>query len=756
MFGLFWNTYFTMSSIFKCFIPAKAFKTNSKFFSIIPETKHPNDEWMDVTIQIPVYKESLEDVLGPTLISCMDARNHYENNTRASCNIVVCDDGMMNMLRDNFSAAEMLWENVVETEGSLDIKSLLKRVPRAARRHLLGLRSKNIIEVYNRMVFYYQNKIGFVSRSTLDRRGKFKKASNINTHLRLVFGAQNITESIGKNFEDALLEVAHNDDGSRDIMFGNNVVIGDLIVINDADARMSPSVIMTTVPEFLNNSKLGFTQHATKTMDDQRGESCYLRLIEAYTDALYQGHFLLSSIIGCHPPLVGHSIFLRTDAVRQCGRLRMLKNAQRWLSNIGLPFVGVDQVGFENIQNEKRTEFWSESHVSEDFELMIHLYNIGYTGRYIAYPGCEFQEGVTRTFDEEAGRHRKFSLGAHELMFNPFQDWFGHGIFTPLFRNFLTFAAAGRLLDRRDTGSLYAFNPASVLVLNIVVYYVIGYTSFLIALCRKFLYRVLFYTVMGNYFFLGGMDHMMSRTRICGATNKDPLTVNCCSALKDIISFNSGSWFIAFVTSLLALAVVWEDYGYTTDIDKIISTIPSLQALLFAGPTAIMAIFAVFVPIILNPYVWGCYKRGKPKTIDKRKMLSKRDMYSKRDNFSVIGSVETNVYKAKLANKALSKYDLAYVDQPIPEKYPSTRDKPKQVVPEQNHSKRVTAVAQSSINIPRHSIPRERSRDRSKHADKSKRKSNSGEKKKKSPRPSDHLTDTFRLDRATSSGMTSI
>jgi cellulose synthase/poly-beta-1,6-N-acetylglucosamine synthase-like glycosyltransferase len=519
MFGLFWNTYFTMSSIFKCFIPAKAFKTNTKFFSIIPETKHPNDEWMDVTIQIPVYKESLEDVLGPTLISCIDARNHYENNTRASCNIVVCDDGMMNMLRDNFSAAEMLWENVVETQGSLDIKSLLQRVPRAARRHLLGLRSKNIIEVYNRMVFYYQNKIGFVSRSTLDRRGKFKKASNINTHLRLVFGAQNITESIGKNFEDALLEVAHNEDGSRDIMFGNNVVIGDLIVINDADARMSPSVIMTTVPEFLNNSKLGFTQHTTKTMDDQRGESCYLRLIEAYTDALYQGHFLLSSIIGCHPPLVGHSIFLRTDAVRQCGRLRMLKNAQRWLSNIGLPFVGVDQVGFENIQNEKRTEFWSESHVSEDFELMIHLYNIGYTGRYIAYPGCEFQEGVTRTFDEEAGRHRKFSLGAHELMFNPFQDWFGHGIFTPLFRNFLTcdipsyykiflmsylmsytsggiylfvfsVAAAGRLLDQRDTGSLYAFNPASVLVLNIVVYYVIGYTSFLIALCRKFLYRV--------------------------------------------------------------------------------------------------------------------------------------------------------------------------------------------------------------------------------------------------------------------------
>lgn len=47
---------------------------------------------------------------------------------------------------------------------------------------------------------------------------------------------------------------------------------------------------------------------------------------------------------------------------------------------------------------------------------MIHLYNLGFNGRYVNYPDCEFQEGITRTFDEEAGRHRKFSLGAHELM----------------------------------------------------------------------------------------------------------------------------------------------------------------------------------------------------------------------------------------------------------------------------------------------------------------------------------------------------
>jgi hypothetical protein len=109
-FGLFWNSYFIISSIMKCFIPAKAFKTNTKYSSIIPEKAPPNATWLDVTIQIPVYKESLKEVLMPTLNSCMEARDHYVKETGARCNIVVCDDGMMAMLRDNFPAAEMLWK----------------------------------------------------------------------------------------------------------------------------------------------------------------------------------------------------------------------------------------------------------------------------------------------------------------------------------------------------------------------------------------------------------------------------------------------------------------------------------------------------------------------------------------------------------------------------------------------------------------------------------------------------------------------
>jgi cellulose synthase/poly-beta-1,6-N-acetylglucosamine synthase-like glycosyltransferase len=204
----------------------------------------------------------------------MKARDHYQQHTggTAQCNIVVCDDGIMAFLKDNFAAAEMLWETIEATHGKVfKLSKLLQNVPRPSRRHLKGLRSHSIYEVFHRMLFYYHYQIGFVARSTVDRRGKFKKASNLNSHLRLVWGAdQSVEEDDGASvgggmtFEKALYDGSHNSDGSRYVMFGNNIAIGHLMIVNDADARMAESVIIKTVPEFLNDKSLGFTQHATK------------------------------------------------------------------------------------------------------------------------------------------------------------------------------------------------------------------------------------------------------------------------------------------------------------------------------------------------------------------------------------------------------------------------------------------------------------------------------------------------------------
>ena len=694
-FGLFWNSYFVVSMIFKCFIPAKAFLTNTKYCTIIPEEKLPTQEWLDVTIQIPVYKESLHEVLMPTLKSCLTARDHYRRvtNNTAKCNIVLCDDGMMNMLRDNFPAAEMLWESILESEGrTIRLSQLLKHVPRASRRHLKGLRSKDVYEVFHRMLFYYHFDIGFVARSTVDRRGKFKKASNLNSHLRLALGAQqrcSMEEDLP--IAQALIEESHNDDGSRFIMFGNDILIGHLICINDADARMAETVICKTVPEFLNDPTLGFTQHTTKTMNEQRGESYFTNMLTVYTDALYQGYFLLSSILGCHPPLVGHSIFLRTEAVNQCGRMRTLRKAQQWLKSIGLNFLPVDQVGFANLQAQNRTEYWSENHVSEDFELMIHLYNLGFNGRYICIPDCEFQEGITRTFDEEAGRHRKFALGAHELVFMPFQDMLGKGIFTPLFKTFLqsdipsyykifltaylcsytsggtyiiVFVASAlvRIFDAEDkVDSLFFFSPAGVIILNFIIYYLVGYTTFVISLLRMhyinnkllfaeyrkkifgagyiifvmlrycLVFQFLFYNVATfTFFFLGSMDHLLARPGIVGATNKDSISISRCRAFYDMAKFNLGSWGIALTLLGLAYLTVLQDYGW--DFSKYPNTREAIvKHAMFAGPPAFLAILAFVVPIILNPWILGWPFLRAPKPPPKPEPLPKSTRNIRKD-----------------------------------------------------------------------------------------------------------------------------
>ena len=534
----------------------------------------------------------------------------------------------MALLQNCFEIAQFLWTWIENRKyhhrHSFTIERVRAALPQSIVKllHDEGVKVENLEEVIRRLLFYSKHDIGFVARSTLDRRGKFKKASNLNTHLRLAFGALQIQDEKRMTWEDAIKIASRDDHGQLIVFCSNNIQIGSLIVLNDSDSRMAVKVIQKTVPEFLNDQGLAFTQHSTKIMDEQRGQSFFLRLIGVYTDALYQGHFLLSSIIGVPPPLVGHSCFIRTDAIRQCGRMRTLRIAQSWLNNLGLSFVGANSIRYDRLQCPVICEYWSESHVSEDFELMIQLYNLGYKGRYIAFPDCEFQEGVTRTFDEEATRHRKFSLGAHELMFNPWKDLLGHGIFTDLFRTFLTcdlpsyykiylaaylqsYVAGGiflfiamvtaivKLLGFNDTGSLFANTPAAIIILSFIVYYAIGYTSFIIAMLRmkkynknllfseyrnisaiNFIYQHLRYAMlfqisfsfpMINVFFFGAMDHLFSRERMVNATNKDSMEESRWKALKGVLRSNWGYWCLATIMATLAAAtILQETSSFTT------------------------------------------------------------------------------------------------------------------------------------------------------------------------------------------------
>ncbi len=60
-------------------------------------------------------------------------------------------------------------------------------------------------------------------------------------------------------------------------------------------------------------------------------------------------------------PLVGHNAFLRWSAIEECA--------------------------FADAADGK-VKFWSEAHVSEDFDMSVRLQIRGYIGRYISYTGA--------------------------------------------------------------------------------------------------------------------------------------------------------------------------------------------------------------------------------------------------------------------------------------------------------------------------------------------------------------------------------
>jgi membrane glycosyltransferase len=56
-------------------------------------------------------------------------------------------------------------------------------------------------------------------------------------------------------------------------------------------------------------------------------------------------------------------------------------------------------------------KWWSESHVSEDFEMSLKLQKAGWRVRYATYCGEAFREGVSLTVYDELARWEKYSYG---------------------------------------------------------------------------------------------------------------------------------------------------------------------------------------------------------------------------------------------------------------------------------------------------------------------------------------------------------
>jgi hypothetical protein len=187
-----------------------------------------------VTIQCPVYKESLEEVIQPTVVSIKKAISTYELQG-GSANIFVNDDGLQLISPE-------------EREARID--------------------------------FYADNNIGWVARPPHGkdgyfRAGKFKKASNMNFAM-----------NISVKMEDKLLELTRGDhwtstdeaeatawaldevikEGGEIAWADGNVRMGDYILIIDSDTRVPTDCLLDAVSELEISPEVAILQFSSGVM----------------------------------------------------------------------------------------------------------------------------------------------------------------------------------------------------------------------------------------------------------------------------------------------------------------------------------------------------------------------------------------------------------------------------------------------------------------------------------------------------------
>ncbi|THX03796.1 hypothetical protein D6D13_07479 [Aureobasidium pullulans] len=420
----FWVSLFffqaVIGNIWQLFGPISQLSSNTKFYSGIPP-KRLNADYTTlphITIQCPVYKEGLIGVIEPTVHSIKAAISTYEMQG-GTANIFVNDDGMQLISEEEARA---------------------------------------------RQDFYDEHNIGWVARPRHDpkgehgdpftRRGKFKKASNMNYALWVsnrVEDKMNETpkhanwtnEDEAESYVRALNEVVEEDEGRT--WADGNVRLGDYILLIDSDTRVPTDCLLDAVSEMHQSPQVAILQFASGVMNVT--DSFFEKGITFFTNLIYtQIKYAVAS--GDVAPFVGHNAVLR------------------WSS--------VQSIAYE-CELDGREKYWSEDTVSEDFDMALRLQNDGYVVRLSGYTGDGFKEGVSLTVYDELARWEKYAYGCNELLFHPIRYWPTRGPFTKLFRNFICSAIPlpSKFTILAYIGTYYAIGCAWLL--TILNYFLLGW-----------------------------------------------------------------------------------------------------------------------------------------------------------------------------------------------------------------------------------------------------------------------------------------
>ncbi|KAL4247672.1 Glycosyl transferase family group 2-domain-containing protein [Abortiporus biennis] len=407
--------------------PVAQYLENSRYYSAIPPApnKEVDSNLPHITIELPVYKESLKETIAPSVYSLKKAMQTYARQGGTSA-IFVHDDGL---------------QLISEEERK------------------------------ERVAFYADNNIGWVARpkheSTPDgfkRAGRFKKASNMNYGLLLSLKLEKhlleISRQISEGGEDPddyddleeralelAIEETFQETGSRYRPWASNaksIRIGEIILIVDADTLVPEDCFRDAARELAECPDIAIIQHESDVM--QVAHHYFENGIAHFTRRINKA-ISLGCANGEVAPFVGHNAFLRWSAIQDAA------------------FVDTDGI----------KKIWSEANVSEDFDMALRLQLKGYAIRWATYSKGGFKEGVSLTCDDELNRWQKYAYGCNELIFNPLIHWWKVG---PINKQLRIFVWSDAPVHYKISMMSYMFSYYGIaigLVLSLMNYLLLGW-----------------------------------------------------------------------------------------------------------------------------------------------------------------------------------------------------------------------------------------------------------------------------------------
>ncbi|KAI6130943.1 glycosyl transferase family group 2-domain-containing protein [Pisolithus croceorrhizus] len=416
--------------------PIAQYFKNSRYYSAVPPapSKEVDTALPHITIQMPVYKESLDRVLRPSFESLKKAMQTYARQGGTS-SIFVNDDGLR----------------------------LLP--PEEAATRIKYYATHNIAWVARPGHSYHpkSNPQGF------NRAGRFKKASNMNYALDLSLRLERILEQLqsesssSRNSSSGTTPSGHNGrvsvstsnfeggvgptPGTYGLQYegrpGNDqalilpyvgplisggasgtqtparpvyqesechhrpwaanaraIRIGALILLVDSDTAVPEDCLRDAAREFAEpeSAELAVLQHESDVMQVAHH---YFENGVAYFTRRINKCISMTCANGEVAPFVGHNAFLRWSALQDAA--------------------------FNDPSDKDKIKIWSESNVSEDFDMALRLQLKGYVIRWVTYSKGGFKEGVSLTVDDELNRWQKYAYGCSELLFHPLHQWVYRG-----------------------------------------------------------------------------------------------------------------------------------------------------------------------------------------------------------------------------------------------------------------------------------------------------------------------------------------